>query len=328
MKPFLLRLSLFGGLQLLIALVVLLRGNPSDGNHFYLAIKDKVRRMEDTERPRLLLVGGSNVAFGIDSRMLEETGHVPVNLGLTAGLGLDFYLNLIKQRVRAEDIIVLIPEYELLSTPANPTVQKELLAVCPEFAPLFELPADAGPSWKYRLDHQALATIHVWVRNAFRRQDKGPGIYRRGSFNEFGDMVAHLSLPRPEGDVTGAPIAFDRKVVEESIRKLNAFADYCQSRGAEVYFSHPPIPKERFDQSRKALSEYRRQLDQELKMPVIDGPAEQVYDNDQFFDTCYHLTGDAIAERTRRLKLALKNARPAANPIDLKTALGRERQTH
>jgi hypothetical protein len=315
----LLRLGLFAAIQLPIVCFVLMRGNPRDADHFYLAFHDKIERMDQTQGRRLLLVGGSNLAFGINSEALEGLGHAPINLGLHAGLGLDFYLRIVEERVRQGDIIVLCPEYELLSTEPNPSLQQSFVGHCPEFAGYFELPSAPSHSWKYKLDHQALTTINTWVRKAFKRGDNEGGVYSRKAFNEYGDLLVDRNRPRP-GAIADFPVTFDPERMRTSIDKLNAFAKRCREQGAEVYYSYPPMPKERFAGSREALGKFKEQLDQELQIAQIDEPADHAYAMEQFFDTNYHLQGDAVTDRTVKLRESLETYRLANGSNPQRTA--------
>lgn len=324
MKPFLLRLCLFAALQLVVAGFVLWRGNPRDENHYYLAMLDKIERMEQTSEPRLLFVGGSNVAFGLNCEAINGTGHVPINLGLHAGLGLEFCLRIVENHVRQGDIIVLIPEYELLSDAPSLGKQRDFVRICPTLARYFHASADEAPTFKYQLDHQALATAHAWVNRAFKKRDsEDQGIYVRTSFNSHGDIVAHWNLPS-KGEIAATPIAFDPKRVRETIQRLNAFAEHCRNQGAEVYYSFPPMPKERFAKAESTIAQFRELLDQELLVTQIDQPADRLYENDQFFDTNYHLSGKAATNRTERLIESLENCRRAKDSIHQRTATADE----
>ena len=75
-------------------------------------LKEKVRLLDETPSPRLILVGGSGAAFGVDSCLLEEAlpdYHV-VNFGMYAALGTSAMLDLSKSRVREGDLVILLPE--------------------------------------------------------------------------------------------------------------------------------------------------------------------------------------------------------------------------
>src|SRR6185503_7764309 len=57
----------------------------------------KHQRLVSAPSPRIILIGGSNLLFGIDSPMIEQqTRYHPVNMGLVGGLRLDYIINEIK----------------------------------------------------------------------------------------------------------------------------------------------------------------------------------------------------------------------------------------
>lgn len=65
-------------------------------------------------RPRLVLVGGSNLACGVDNQLLGrllDGKYEVVNLGFHAGLGIGVHFDLIFDALRPDDVVVLAAEY-------------------------------------------------------------------------------------------------------------------------------------------------------------------------------------------------------------------------
>src|SRR5688572_21345445 len=100
-------------LALKVALFLLLQGalfrafwNPDlpwETNYLAATI-DKHQRLAGTRPPRIIFIGGSNLPFGIKSDMMQkELGRPIVNMGLVAGLGIDFLLKEVAGQVRAGD---------------------------------------------------------------------------------------------------------------------------------------------------------------------------------------------------------------------------------
>ena len=82
-------------------------------NNYLAAVLEKDRLIRTTPSPKIILVGGSNLAFGIDSRMMEDSLHVNVvNMGLYAKLGLRYMLAQVKPYIRRGDIVLIVPEYD------------------------------------------------------------------------------------------------------------------------------------------------------------------------------------------------------------------------
>ena len=77
------------------------------------AYNKKCQLLEDTPSPRIIFVGGSNLAFGLDSQRIKDSLNINViNYGLHAGIGLKYMIDDISTYARKGDIIVFAPEYE------------------------------------------------------------------------------------------------------------------------------------------------------------------------------------------------------------------------
>jgi len=83
-------------------------------NSFFCGYWAKHERLHALGAGKLVVCGGSNVAFGVDTRYLEkETGRPGVNLAMGAGLGLAFMVNEACPEIRQGDVVLFLPEYEL-----------------------------------------------------------------------------------------------------------------------------------------------------------------------------------------------------------------------
>ena len=78
------------------------------GETFLGELKHKVRLLEETPGPRIVLVGGSGVAFGADSELMERElpGYTVVNFGMYAALGTTVMLDLSQPLLREGDIVL------------------------------------------------------------------------------------------------------------------------------------------------------------------------------------------------------------------------------
>ena len=90
-----------------------LGADPVYSNVFVAALGDKYDRLCSVEEPKLALIGGSSVAFGLDSRLLaSHLGREVVNFGLYATLGSKIMLDLSEDGLNEGDIAVFAPELD------------------------------------------------------------------------------------------------------------------------------------------------------------------------------------------------------------------------
>jgi hypothetical protein len=318
MPRFLLRLSCFIALQSIIAAMVFCYGSPLDSNHYLRSFQDKLARLEDCDGNRLIIAGGSNAAFGVHSRTLQETIGMPtVNLGLHMSLGLRFPVECVRRHGRRGDVVVLTPEYQLLTShiqDGDPVTIHQLLEQWPQSSPYFDQSRYA--SWKRFFDHDGLWKAHQWVKRSWsviRGRETKSEIYQRSSFNEFGDVVAHYGRTSNTMMQTEPLPRIDQERLDMAIEYLNSFAEDCRRRGIAVYFSYPPLPDVRFDSSSAIVKAVDRELQSRLEMPLLNRPQEVVFPLDNFFDTTYHLSEAGGVKRTQVVADALLARRRIAS---------------
>ena len=69
---------------------------------------DKTNRLESIGEPKVVLIGNSNLTFGMDSKRLSEAIGMPVvNMGLHGGLGNAFHEEMAKLNVCSGDIYII-----------------------------------------------------------------------------------------------------------------------------------------------------------------------------------------------------------------------------
>ncbi len=301
---FLRRSAAFLLIQLVIVASVVSLGSPGNSNHYLGAIQDKIQRLETSTGPRMVILGGSNVAFGIQSPMIQRSIHMEtVNLGLHASLGLPFQIECYLQHARSGDIVVFCPEYHLLTNEVHqkgdPRLIDELLGQCPEAKRY--LPGLSQSNWKQFLDHDGLWIAHQWVGRAFRaaRKRNAPEkIYARASFNEYGDMVAHYGR-RAESMMPLGPVPeLTPECLEKTVAILNRFHQDCKGRGVSLYFSYPPLMEPIYADSKVAIEQLHDSLQDRIDIPMLNSPSKFAFSEDHFYDTGYHLTQEASEART------------------------------
>lgn len=313
MKRFLTNLAYFMVVQALIATIVFavyVRCRPF-GQHYLAASIDKQVNLKTQPTPRLVFVGGSNLAFGIDSEEIAKHTHFhPVNMGLHVELGLDYMLNEAKSGLRSGDIVIVSPEYELYGE--HYAGGGEIL-----YTALEQHPANIR---YYSLQNVAKILdkglvlagqiIDYDMRCLARQKDPydpndQSNAYRRNGFNQYGDAIAHYSLPSKPFSIPSIGAKISSRSVARTARDLNQFKAWCDQHNVIVVYSYPIVPTEYFNQNRGVIDEIRASVSG-LSFPAIDSPEEMTLPKENFFDTPYHLTKTGTEQRTARLLMRLK----------------------
>jgi len=287
------------------AIIWLGNGEATSGANSYIAgVIDKQAHLHATPAPRIIFVGGSNLAMGLDSEFVERSlGKPVVNLGVNAGLGLRFMLNQVKPALHAGDTVVLVPEYEQFYGHLNGGLTLlEVLTIFPE-------------GWRYLDSPQQYAVVlgefpmlvQGMAANIPRRWQTRTGfIATRASYNAWGDITTHLDRPSPAniGDLflfTSAEKNFDA----DTLAVINTFHTEANRAGARVLLAYPPLPALQFEQNRAQLELVHTRLERDTRVPLLGAPRDWVYPVAYFFDTVYHLNRQGRHVRTTQLIRAL-----------------------
>jgi len=187
---------------------------PQYDTEYMAALGDKFALVRADTQPKILLVGGSNVAFGFDSALLEEKTQMRVvNFGVHAALGQPFHADIIKNQLNPGDIVILAPEYYDYTSDDCDYVLAWLSME--RDAPLFLAAAKGG-----HLGGLLSAFPTYFQRAAGRFVDRLRGVAEpdertRYEFDAHGDYAA----PRPERIVEmGESSSFNSPLLSEYLR--------------------------------------------------------------------------------------------------------------
>ncbi|MBE6634436.1 MAG: hypothetical protein E7620_08880, partial [Ruminococcaceae bacterium] len=177
-------LAILSPMLLLFASTVLLPSQFS--NTFVGALDEKYERLATIEEPKLVIVGGSSVAFGLDCQKLEEQLQMPVvNFGLYAAIGTRAMMELSRDEISEGDIVVLAPELDPQTLSMYFSSKNTLEAIDGNYSLAFKFDADTvlslfGGLWRHGVDKLGY----------FLSESPDPtGVYNSKNFNEYGDIV-------------------------------------------------------------------------------------------------------------------------------------------
>lgn len=295
-------------LQALVACVLFRFTSTQNSNHYLAVMEDKIDRLESLTGERLVILGGSNTVFGMHSDVIEAATHYSVvNLGLHVSLGLEFPMRCYLPHARAGDIVVLCPEYHVMMDESqqigDPIVTNQLTEQWPSAKKY--LPRETPESLKQFLDHDGLLLAHQWVSRSIKmirgRDRQSDKLYRRSSFNEYGDLVGHYKIKSGELTAFGGIPTPEEALLEQTASIINRFANQCKEKGVEVYFSFPPFAESAFEDSQSAISLTETYLREKCKIVYLNRPTDNIYSDHCFHDSVYHLNGPTGLTQSTRL---------------------------
>lgn len=278
---------------------------------FFGELDEKYGRLHSIEGEKIVVVGGSSVAFGLDSHALElYTGMPVVNFGLYAALGTKLMLDLSEPAIGEGDVVILSPELnaETLSMYFNPDTT--LSALEGNMSMLFDIPFE---HW----DELLFATwdfVGEKIRMLSGSLASGEGIYRSEYFNEYGDFM----YPRYENVMKlyydpAVPIDLSLDAMsdefDEFIDYLNGYIKRCEDKGATVYFSYCPMNEKGIVSTDSEAEEFFKYLEDNIKCEFISTPEDYILGAGYFFDTNFHLNLPGVQVRTLRLGYDIRIAR-------------------
>jgi hypothetical protein len=277
---------------------------------------------------RIVILGGSNALFGLDSAAIESATRRPtVNLGLHGGLSLDYMLGHASPLFRPGDIVILSLEYSYFES-ANPSPSwftSNVMAWAPryfwrlsprdklEFA--WSTPAKRvlngalaalfGTRLRERRGRVVRAPAAVLEEAGAIRQAGGgsakPALYSFQNMSERGDIQGtDGSFYTDDLDTLPAPVF---KSSHEAWERLRRFQSECRRRGIRVFLSWPALPAQ-FGRNEPAVRRYLKAIQTEaarLGLPALGDPADYLLDQRYFFNTIYHLNQEGRAVRTARV---------------------------
>lgn len=264
--------------------------------------------------PRLLIFGGSGTTFGVSAQRIQELTGVPsVNMGTHGALKMDHILYLARKSARPGDTVLLVPEYELyVSTTDWESHDDYILAHDTAFFHQMSL----------------FDRIYMATRIPFKRIEKGFAIRRKpetpprphppytdgASFiNEYGDETGN---PASERLPHAANMEIRSNVLVKGLFSesgfgfdhIREFARWAKTHQVKVLATFPNIMHRpeydgpNADAAIKTITDFYASVG----IPVVGSARKAMMPPEEYFDTYYHLTREAAAQRTERLVPALK----------------------
>ena len=269
----------------------------------------KVDRLYETEGEKIVFIGGSSLAFGLDAELLSETlGKPVVNFGLYATLGTKVMMDYAKDAIGEGDIIVIAPEMNAQTWSLYFNAESMWQALDGNFDDFRYLSRDdysamLGSFWKFAVSKAKYFKQDIAVENL--------GIYRASSFDDYGfirnnrDKDYNTMAGGVDPSIT---IDFNTDIISsEFIDYVNEFTAYAKSKGATVYLGSCPMNELALslDLTLEDIENYVAYLNEVFDCEYLGDPNYAIYTSGYFYDSNFHLNSAGAVLHTAQFASAL-----------------------
>lgn len=296
-----------------ISALILQSGRPTASSQWIADVYAmKTAAAKKIDRPKIVIVAGSNALFGIDSKMLERAFNRPVvNHGVNAGLLLPYVLLKSREALRPGDIVIMPLEYHFYTYDGVPNVQMidQIFSRDPAFFWELDWDEQLRMVWMMSLERMA----EGYLARGGERAMCGP--YGWQNIDSRGDQT-HNSAAE------AIPWGYDwENLARELPRRYGADADntrgwrwleryvaWAKARGVRLILTPPTMmadPSYRSDPSERRFYEGLPRRVEALGVPFVGNPYDFMYPREYYFNTDYHLTDTGRARHTQKLIEAL-----------------------
>lgn len=277
----------------------------------------KAEALSRTPSPRVVFLGGSNVLYGIDAESFQRTTGVrAVNAGTHAALHPNYFFEWVRRHARAGDLVVLSLEHHSFHSGEPTSIFANFLANR-DLAAAWRLPQEVGGHALLAIDWDQLL-LEAW-RNATPSWKDGiaagvkemvaatvgpSGDYRGHSMRNQGAREKGLMAAVKPDEALAAPIPVD-PVIVEGLRTLKRWCDRQGIRLVAVSPATLDFPAYHTETARVAQALYAETY-RSIGIPLLEDASAEIRPRDEFFDSIYHLTYEAMQTHTERLARLLQ----------------------
>lgn len=272
------------------------------GDTFMGELKSKYERLKETSGKRIVLVGGSGVAFDCDSALMDDFFplYEIVNFGMYAGLGTKAVMDLSENYIHEGDIVILSPEQSEQTFSDYFNGEYMWQAADGAFGMLRDLKSENFEAMLGNFPRFALEKLNYVMKGQKPQTDS---IYQKKSFNTYGDIELDTCRENilPNGYDVNQKVRFTEDVVQpEFMDYMNDWAKRLEKKGAVVWYRYCPVNKLSVEDM-DDLAAYDVFLRQKLDFPVIGNPENSLMEAEWFFDTNFHLNQPGKEVNTMQL---------------------------
>ena len=276
---------------------------------YYGELREMYQKLTTTEGKKIVIIGTSSVAFGVDSALLTQElndcglDYTVCNFGLYGTLGTKVMLDLSREHIGQGDIVILAPELDSQVMSLYFSGSEVWYAIENDFAMFCAIPDKGSLMGSY--------AEYVAQKLSYFQSGKpeGSGVYAKASFDENCDL---RHADRSYNIMTGGydpnnRITFSTELLdEEYIDDLNEYYREISSRGAQMWYSFAPMNEASVTSDQEEIDRFCDKLLNAIDFELLGDPYASIYEKEWFYDSNFHLNQAGMICRTLQLADEIK----------------------
>ncbi len=264
-------------------------------------LADKYMKLKNSTGNRIIIVGGSNLTFGLNSVMIQERfpDYDVINFSGSFMYGMVTLFELVKANTHEGDIVIFCPEYYSSTYGSSESYTiTNWQYIESNYAMLEDVDIRNTPIM-FSQYVSYLSTKRGILPGKLKNSDS---VYVRSGINSYGDLTVFRK------NKTGKSMVLPTVgiITDAGMNRYNAVCKELSENGVTCLFSFPPIhggesDREYIDTATKAFMDKLNESLDSRYCTVISKCSDYSFDVSLFYDNIYHLTLDGAKERTKVL---------------------------
>lgn len=286
-----------------------LGSHDEDERYLYEWYSYKANDAKKINEPKLVIFGGSNVLFGVDTKRMQKELNYPVlNAGVHAAMH-EYNFYWAESILKDGDTVIMPLEYVFYQTNGY---YKDYLTYIRSYAPEYLDTFTTKQKLKFMYKCAATDLLKDDIQQVVTFPQINSG-YSGKYLNANGDMTNNkkkdrLSDKDLEDMIASTPFVQSVIPSVESQNEIQSFVSYCKDHNIKIYAAWPS-----FLYSSKSFNKTDEQKIQNIidfynsmDVKVLGNYKDELYDLDDFYDTTYHLNDEGKEKRTDHLLELIK----------------------
>lgn len=292
------RIVILAGIILLISYSGLYI-NPDYKKEYVAATISKLNKLKSAKGKKIVIIGGSNASFGIDTELMEQQLGLPVvNMALHGGIPVKYVVEQAKPYLNNGDVLIFSKEYEGLRDKDWNTLDGTEISKVATY--------DLSQIRVLLSDRKMFETTVPNIFNAIKKYIDLHPIQGRKEINTVYDSRAFKEDNLMPEFIKGK---YKLEVKEHALKEINGnspilkglreYKDYFDKKEVTFYLTPPVIIKGYFEEDK--ILPFWDFFSEKTGVPMLNSNKKYSLDKKYFFNSHYHTNYEGRKMRTEML---------------------------